>query len=90
MKEDQEGLNLDARDLLCGTLFSLLRLGRLKKIWQNELFFFSVFSKPNGFFFLNELNLSNVGLKDQDMMHIQRLPRLSRLWMSNTGIGNEA
>lgn len=44
MKEDQEGLNLDARDLLCGTLFSLLRLGRLKKIWQNELFFFfSVF-----------------------------------------------
>ena len=36
MKEDQEGLNLDARDLLCGTLFSLLRLGRLKKIWQND------------------------------------------------------
>ncbi|KAI0069802.1 hypothetical protein K474DRAFT_1693993 [Panus rudis PR-1116 ss-1] len=63
---DEEGLNLDARELL------------------------HVFSKPNSFIFLNEMNLSGVRLSDTDVLHIHHLPRLSRLWISNTGIGNEA
>ncbi|CAL1715860.1 unnamed protein product [Somion occarium] len=63
---DEEGLNLDARDLL------------------------HVFSKPNSFIFLNEINMNGTRLNDSDLQRIHHLPRLARLWISNTGIGNEA
>ncbi|KAK7678594.1 hypothetical protein QCA50_018466 [Cerrena zonata] len=63
---DEEGLNLDARDLL------------------------HVLSKPNSFLFLTEINLSGAQLQDGDMKQVHHLPRLARLWISNTGIGNEA
>ncbi|KAH8101836.1 hypothetical protein BXZ70DRAFT_79817 [Cristinia sonorae] len=49
-----------------------------------------VFAKPNSFLFLNEMNLSGAKLEDSDLIHIHHLPRLARLWISNTGIGNEA
>ncbi|TFY54163.1 hypothetical protein EVJ58_g9020 [Rhodofomes roseus] len=49
-----------------------------------------VFSKPNSFLFLSELSLSDASLQDFDMTYIHHLPRLSRLWLSNTGISNEA
>ena len=49
-----------------------------------------VFSKPNSFLFLSELSLSDASLQDFDMTYIHHLPRLSHLWLSNTGIGNEA
>ncbi|TCD67810.1 hypothetical protein EIP91_011938 [Steccherinum ochraceum] len=63
---DEEGLNLDAHELLL------------------------VFAKPNSFLFLNEINLSGAKLEDVDIRHIHHLPRLAKLWISNTGIGNEA
>ncbi|KZT73548.1 hypothetical protein DAEQUDRAFT_662157 [Daedalea quercina L-15889] len=49
-----------------------------------------VFNKPNSFLFLSELSLSDACLQDFDMTYIHHLPRLSHLWLSNTGIGNEA
>ncbi|KAI0956427.1 hypothetical protein AcV7_006837 [Taiwanofungus camphoratus] len=49
-----------------------------------------VFAKPNSFLFLAELSLSGARLRDFDLTHIHHLPRLARLWLSNTGIGNEA
>ncbi|KAF9818789.1 hypothetical protein IEO21_02569 [Rhodonia placenta] len=48
-----------------------------------------VFEKPNSFLFLSELSLSGATLQDYDLTNIHHLPRLSRLWISNTGIGNE-
>ena len=50
----------------------------------------TVFAKPNSFLFLTELNMSGASLNDADLRYIHHLPRLSRLWISNTGIGNEA
>ncbi|PCH42550.1 hypothetical protein WOLCODRAFT_72130 [Wolfiporia cocos MD-104 SS10] len=49
-----------------------------------------VFTKPNSFLFLTELCMNNASLKDLDLTYIHHLPRLSRLWISNTGIGNDA
>ncbi|EMD33463.1 hypothetical protein CERSUDRAFT_126177 [Gelatoporia subvermispora B] len=49
-----------------------------------------VFGKPNSFLFLKELNLSDTSIRDYDIVHIHHLPRLSHLWLSNTGIGNES
>ncbi|OCH90333.1 hypothetical protein OBBRIDRAFT_826004, partial [Obba rivulosa] len=63
---DQDGLNLEAHDLL------------------------HVLRKPNSFLFLKELNLANACLSDYDMISIHQLPRLSRLCLCRTGIGNEA
>ncbi|KAI0806085.1 hypothetical protein BC629DRAFT_1141943 [Irpex lacteus] len=51
---------------------------------------FSVFSKPNSFLFLAEINLTGGSVKEADLLHLQHLPRLARLWLSSTGIGNEA
>lgn len=48
-----------------------------------------MFEKPNSFLFLSELSLSGATLQDYDLTNIHHLPRLSRLWISNTGIGNE-
>ncbi|OBZ72512.1 hypothetical protein A0H81_07389, partial [Grifola frondosa] len=49
-----------------------------------------VFTRPNSFLFLKEINLSGAPLRDFDITNIHHLPRLARLWLSNTGIGNEA
>ncbi|KAI0667959.1 hypothetical protein C8Q78DRAFT_1071662 [Trametes maxima] len=49
-----------------------------------------VLSVADSFLFLEELNFAGVALNDADVLYFNRLPRLSRLWLSNTGIGNEA
>ncbi|KAI0648655.1 hypothetical protein C8Q79DRAFT_461996 [Trametes meyenii] len=49
-----------------------------------------VLSTTDSFLFLEELNFAGVALNDADILYFNRLPRLSRLWLSNTGIGNEA
>ncbi|KAL6301507.1 hypothetical protein BKA93DRAFT_919725 [Sparassis latifolia] len=49
-----------------------------------------VLKKPNSFLFVTDINLSDISLHDFDLTHIHHLPRLKRLWLSNTGIGNEA
>lgn len=49
-----------------------------------------VLGKPNSFLFLYELSLSGTQLSDMDMIHVHHLPRLARLWLGSTGIGNEA
>ncbi|KAH9948596.1 hypothetical protein B0H21DRAFT_230902 [Amylocystis lapponica] len=49
-----------------------------------------VFAKPNSFVFLAEISLSGAQLDDFDLTSIHHLPRLACLWISNTGIGNEA
>ncbi|KZT02534.1 uncharacterized protein LAESUDRAFT_738637 [Laetiporus sulphureus 93-53] len=49
-----------------------------------------VFAKPNSFLFLSQVSLSGAALQDSDIINIHHLPRLSQLWLSNTGIGNEA
>ncbi|KAI0703829.1 hypothetical protein BC835DRAFT_1480366 [Cytidiella melzeri] len=51
---------------------------------------FHVFSKPNSFLFLSEINLANSEIKEADLLHLQNLPRLARLWLASSGIGNEA
>ncbi|KAF7311901.1 hypothetical protein MIND_00201400 [Mycena indigotica] len=50
----------------------------------------SVFSKPNGFFFLSELSFNGTPVQDIDLVHIHHLPRLVTLLLNNTGIRNEA
>ncbi|EIW57992.1 uncharacterized protein TRAVEDRAFT_21430 [Trametes versicolor FP-101664 SS1] len=47
-------------------------------------------SLPDGFHFLQELNFSGAVLDDADVLFFNRLPRLLRLWLNNTGISNEA
>ncbi|KAI3605653.1 hypothetical protein WG66_011992 [Moniliophthora roreri] len=49
-----------------------------------------VFSKPNSFLFLLEISFNGTRVRDMDLLHILRLPRLKRLCLDNTGIGNEA
>ncbi|KAF9648954.1 hypothetical protein BDM02DRAFT_3095551, partial [Thelephora ganbajun] len=48
------------------------------------------FQKPNSFLFVSEISLSDTPLQDFDIVSIHHLPRLSVLWLNNTGIGNEA
>ena len=50
----------------------------------------AVLGKPNSFLFLSELSLSGVKVSDADIIHVHHLPRLARLWLGSTGIGNEA
>ena len=50
----------------------------------------TVFSKMNSFLFLAEVNLTGASVKESDLLHLQHLPRLARLWLASTGIGNEA
>ncbi|KIP11012.1 hypothetical protein PHLGIDRAFT_491810 [Phlebiopsis gigantea 11061_1 CR5-6] len=49
-----------------------------------------VFAKSNSFLFLNEINLCGVTLRTSDVMNLHHLPRLARLWLKNTSVGNEA
>ncbi|KAF7965926.1 hypothetical protein HWV62_14438 [Athelia sp. TMB] len=51
---------------------------------------FSVFSKPNSFLFISELIFSGTPIHDFDLIHIHHLPRLARLALDDTEIGNEA
>lgn len=48
------------------------------------------FQKPNSFLFVSEISLSDTPLHDFDIVLIHHLPRLSVLWLNNTGIGTEA
>lgn len=82
---EEGGLNLDARDMLQGYL---LLQTRLVGIYADEDS--TVFSKPNSFLFLNEINLCGAVLRDSDIMYLHHLPRLARLWLKGTSIGNEA
>ncbi|KAF9027143.1 hypothetical protein BDZ89DRAFT_1067141 [Hymenopellis radicata] len=50
----------------------------------------TVFSRPNSFIFLTQLSFTGTQIQDFDLVHIQHLPRLSVLYLDNTGIGNEA
>ncbi|KAL4264542.1 hypothetical protein AB1N83_005057 [Pleurotus pulmonarius] len=50
----------------------------------------SILGKPNAFLFLTELSLNGAQLRDIDILHIHHLPRLSSLFIEETGIGNEA
>ncbi|KAL0576087.1 hypothetical protein V5O48_005886 [Marasmius crinis-equi] len=51
---------------------------------------FKVFSKPNSFLFLSDLSFSGTPVNDLDLLHVVRLPKLRRLWLENTAIGDEA
>ena len=48
------------------------------------------FQKPNSFLFVSEISLSDTPLQDFDIVSVHHLPRLSVLWLNNTGIGSEA
>lgn len=50
----------------------------------------AAFQKPNSFLFVSEISLSGASLQDFDVVSIHHLPRLSILWLNNTGIGTEA
>ncbi|EDR04059.1 uncharacterized protein LACBIDRAFT_331024 [Laccaria bicolor S238N-H82] len=50
---------------------------------------FLVFSTPNTFLFLTELSFSGTRIHDFDLIHIHHLPKLSILFLNNTGIGNK-
>ena len=78
---DQDGLNLDAQALLHGTVDAL-------RICSPHTL--SVFSKANSFLFLAEVNLAGSQLNESDLLHLAHLPRLARLWLTDTGITNEA
>ncbi|EDR04131.1 uncharacterized protein LACBIDRAFT_331008 [Laccaria bicolor S238N-H82] len=45
---------------------------------------------PNTFLSLTELSFSGTRVHDFDLIHIHHLPKLSILFLNNTGIGNEA
>ena len=45
---------------------------------------------PNSFLSLTELSFSGIRIHDLDLIHIRHLPKLSVLFLNNTGIGNEA
>lgn len=51
---------------------------------------FTVLRVPAGFASLQELYLDNAPLDDYDMVYVQHLPALARLFLSFTGIGDEA
>ncbi|KAI0346251.1 hypothetical protein BDW22DRAFT_1417564 [Trametopsis cervina] len=51
---------------------------------------FQVFLKRNCFPFLAEINLTGAEVHETDLLHLHGLPRLARLWLASTGIGNEA
>ncbi|EIN03981.1 hypothetical protein PUNSTDRAFT_139021 [Punctularia strigosozonata HHB-11173 SS5] len=49
-----------------------------------------VFTKPNSFLFLAELDLGGSILRDSDITHIHHLPRVSTLMLNDTEISDEA
>ncbi|KAG7090067.1 hypothetical protein E1B28_011684 [Marasmius oreades] len=51
---------------------------------------FKVFAKPNSFLFLAEISFSGTPINDVDLLHLIRLPKLKRLWLEDTGIGDQA
>ncbi|KAF9007379.1 hypothetical protein BDQ17DRAFT_1539788 [Cyathus striatus] len=52
--------------------------------------FIAPFSKPDNFINLSELSFSGTQVEDFHLINIHHLPRLSTLFLNNTGIGNEA
>ncbi|KAF9487771.1 hypothetical protein BDN71DRAFT_1404307 [Pleurotus eryngii] len=50
----------------------------------------SVLGKPDAFLFLSELSLNGAQLRDIDILNVHHLPRLSSLFLEETGVGNEA
>lgn len=50
----------------------------------------TVFKTPNGFLLLSEITLTDIPLDDFDITLLHHLPRLERLYLGNTGVGNEA
>ncbi|KAG7444695.1 uncharacterized protein BT62DRAFT_951706 [Guyanagaster necrorhizus] len=93
---------LGEHGLLNSRIISILRTSEIRNLWLGNSLadedglnidgrdVFSVFSKPNSFLFLSFLSLVGTLVHDFDLVHIQRLPRLAALHLSNTGIGNEA
>ncbi|KDQ25414.1 hypothetical protein PLEOSDRAFT_1106343 [Pleurotus ostreatus PC15] len=49
----------------------------------------SVLGKPDAFLFLSELSLNGAQLRDIDILNVHHLPRLSSLFLEETGVGNE-
>lgn len=80
---DADGLNLAGRDILPGERFKV-------NIYSASDTVAPVFSKPNSFLFLSELFLSGTPLADSDIVYIHHLPRLAKLILDDTEIGNEA
>lgn len=81
---DENGLNLCGKDLFLGMLLSLYSLSVLRRFIQ------TAFSSPNTFLSLTELSFSGTRVHDFDLIHIHHLPKLSILFLNNTGTGNEA
>lgn len=50
----------------------------------------TVFSKPNSFLFLSRLVFRGTPIQDFDLVHLHHLPRLAKLVLDDTEIGNEA
>lgn len=82
---DADGLNLAGRDILPGERFK-----NVVVIYSVSDTVAPVFSKPNSFLFLSELFLSGTPLADSDIVYIHHLPRLAKLVLDDTEIGNEA
>lgn len=54
------------------------------------LFSSSVFSEPNSFLSLSGLILSGTPIHELDLIHVHHLPRLAKLFLDDTEIGNQA
>lgn len=81
---DEGDLNLGARDLFQGTIDA-------SALWMSGPYCtFLVFTMPNSFLFLYEINLSGIKLHESDVMSLHHLPRLGQLWLQGTAIRNEA
>ncbi|KAK7043868.1 hypothetical protein VNI00_008034 [Paramarasmius palmivorus] len=51
---------------------------------------FRVLGKPNSFLFVSELSFAGARIRDRDLMHIVMLPKLKKLCLDETGVGDEA
>ena len=63
---------------------------RVSHLLGSPIHHVTAFQKPNSFLFVSEMSLSDTPLQDFDIVSIHHLPRLSVLWLNNTGIGTEA
>lgn len=82
---DAHGLNLAGRDILPGEHFRNNAV-----IYSTSESSARAFSQPNSFLFLSELLLSGAKLENSDIAYIHHLPRLAKLVLDDTEIGNEA
>jgi hypothetical protein len=82
---DEGGLNMDSNELFLGEVTYCTTGCSIILTPPNP-----VFSKPNSFLFLAEINLTGSQVKETDLLHLQHLPRLARLWLASCNIGNEA